>query len=427
MTTSNRPPILLCNADYYGTLAATRLLGRSGIPVTVASETRMAVSNWSKFATRTVRCPPTIESEKFVDWLITFGRNNPGYVLYPTSDDVTYLYTLHRKELEPLFKMCLPDVQAIINVLDKKKLYTAAREAGVATPDTRFPEVDSEVETLGGELELPVLVKPRTQVLFRSHSKGLLARERAELLPKYREFVRSNDYGAELWGRCPEATHPMLQTYHPQAAERIYSLAGFIDQRGELFAARGSFKVLQRPRKLGIGLCFEDAPLNLELAAGIRRLCQITGYHGLFQTESIYLNGKYLLIDFNPRFYNQIVFDIVRGLPLPLIVYASALGDHDEVQRLVHAAASAGDGVDRVFCNRIGFELMLSMQRLSKRMSVEEARTWRQWYEKHRDGVVDSTVDRNDPLPMFFDVANHVHEYLLHPRSFVRSVVLDKA
>jgi D-aspartate ligase len=167
---ANRPPILLCNADYYGTLAATRLLGRNGIPVTVASETRMAVTRWSKFATRTVACPPSIESEKFLDWLMDFGRKNPGYVLYPTSDDVTFLYTLHKKDLERDFRLCLPDVQAIINVLDKKKLYTAAREAGVATPDTRFPEVDSEVETLGRELELPVLVKPRTQVLFRSHS-----------------------------------------------------------------------------------------------------------------------------------------------------------------------------------------------------------------------------------------------------------------
>ena len=93
----------------------------------------------------------------------------------------------------------------------------------------------------------------------------------------------------------------------------------------------------------------------------------------------------------------------------------------------MRAAAGGGDGRDRVFCNRIGFELMLSMQRLSKRMSEEEARNWRGWYERHREGVVDSTVDRQDPLPMFFDIANHLQEYLLHPRSFVRSVVLDQA
>ena len=43
--------------------------------------------------------PSTIESEKFVSWLLEFGRKNPGYVLYPTSDDVTYLYTLHKSEL----------------------------------------------------------------------------------------------------------------------------------------------------------------------------------------------------------------------------------------------------------------------------------------------------------------------------------------
>jgi predicted ATP-grasp superfamily ATP-dependent carboligase len=421
---ANRPPILLCNADYYGTLAATRLLGRSGIPVTVASETRMAVSGWSRYAARSLKCPPSIDSERFVDWLLAFGQREPGHVLYPTSDDVTYLFSLHKEELSRYFRLCQPEIEGIINVLDKKKLYMAAHEAGICTPETRFPETDAEVELFGRELELPLLIKPRTQVLFRSHSKGILVRNRAELLPKYRQFVRSNDYGGELFAGCPEATHPMLQEYHARAADRIYSLACFLDPSSGLFAARGSFKVLQRPRRLGIGLCFEDAPVDKAFAQGIRRLGELTGYEGLCQTESIYLDGRCLLIDFNPRFYNQLVFDIVRGLPLPLIVYAAALGERATVARLLKSAEECAGDQDRAFCNRLGFELMISMQRLSNRMSIDEARGWRQWFEGHR--VVDSTVDKSDPLPALADVARHIHEYLLHPRSFVRSIVLDR-
>ena len=50
------PPALLTMANYTGTLAAVRALGRAGIPVTTADPSRLAVSAWSKYATVRVRC-----------------------------------------------------------------------------------------------------------------------------------------------------------------------------------------------------------------------------------------------------------------------------------------------------------------------------------------------------------------------------------
>src|SRR4051794_26307538 len=104
MTEVEHPaPMLLCNPDYYGTLAATRLLGRRGIPVSVAGEQRLAVSSWSRYATRRLRCPASRDSSAFVDWLLAFGKREPGHTLCPTSDDLTYLYALHREELSQNF------------------------------------------------------------------------------------------------------------------------------------------------------------------------------------------------------------------------------------------------------------------------------------------------------------------------------------
>ena len=80
-------PALLANADYYGTLAAARSLGRYGVPVTVAHENHLGAASWSRFIADSCSCPPTSDSRAFLSWLIAFGAAHPGHVLYPTSDD----------------------------------------------------------------------------------------------------------------------------------------------------------------------------------------------------------------------------------------------------------------------------------------------------------------------------------------------------
>ncbi len=418
------PPILLCNADYYGTLAATRVLGRAGIPVTIASEGHLSVARWSRYATNTVACPSTLDP-RFVPWLTRFCANNPGHVLYPTSDDTSYLFALHREALSQHARLSLPSLTAVMNVLDKKLLYQFAERAGLQTPSTRFPERDSEVEPLGRELEGPILLKARSQILYRNRSKGEVVRDRRSLLDRYRSFDQGNDYRPELTANFPQATRPMLQCYHAESADRIYSLAGYVGQDGTLVAARGSFKILQRPRKLGIGLCFEGASVDPSLLEGVRRMCLLAGYQGLFQIEFVCVGEERLLIDFNPRFYNQLAFDVARGLELPLIVYNEALSHEREVTELVRRAEHTKNAAAEVFCNRLGFELVVSLQRWAGRMPAAEADAWRRWYDAHRLTAVDSTVDREDPMPTFADLAAQVHHCLRHPRSFVRKVVMN--
>src|SRR5439155_18028510 len=61
---------LLCVADYHGTLAATRSLGRAGISVTVADWRRLVPARWSRYAERTVSCPGIdADALTFMSWL----------------------------------------------------------------------------------------------------------------------------------------------------------------------------------------------------------------------------------------------------------------------------------------------------------------------------------------------------------------------
>jgi D-aspartate ligase len=425
--TSQPPPILLANADWYGTLAATRSLGRRGVPVYVASDRWLATASWSRFTTRKLPCPPLEEPERFLDWLCAVGQREPGVVLYPTSDDATFLYALRIDELSRTFRMYQPGLDPILHVLDKKRLYATARKVGIDVPDTWFPESEADVEKIAREAPMPLLVKPRTQVLSHTHSKGIIVHDRADLLPSYRR-LRDSRYGKALLDRMPGASQPMIQSYLVEGAQQIHVLAAFRDRERRSFAARSGFKIFQRPRSLGIGLCFVDAPLDLHLGERVRDLADAVGYFGLFQLEFIRVGNRDLLIDFNPRFYNQLAYDVARGLPLPQMVYSAACGETGEVTRLVH---DAGNGHGRgneglVFCYDFGLKLMLATQLLTGRMSTAEAARWRKWRDDHRDRAIDPAKSPGDELPALVDMAAEIVRIARHPRAFVRKIVLDR-
>ena len=64
------------------------------------------------------------------------------------------------------------------------------------------------------------------------------------------------------------------------------------------------------------------------------------GYFGVFEAEFIRLGDERLLIDFNPRFFGQMGFDVARGLPIVGLAYEAALGGTQRVTQLLQASAS---------------------------------------------------------------------------------------
>ncbi|MHB8876311.1 MAG: carboxylate--amine ligase, partial [Myxococcaceae bacterium] len=372
MSETARPPVLLAMADYYGTLAAVRCLGRRGVPVTIAEGRLLAPARWSRFVTRRVPCPDLACPERFVEWLLSFGAKNPGHVLYPTSDDLCWLYALHREELSKHFHLYQPGLGPIYSLLDKTRLNAACAEVGLGTPRTWLPQSRADVERAAAEVDSPVVIKPRTQVLYESRTKGVHVTDRARLVERYFEFAKSNRYRAPLLAQDPLAGWPMIQAYHPEARHSIYGLGGFIDESGELFVARAARKVLQRPRRLGIGLCFEDAEPIPEVFAQVAALCRHLHYHGVFEVELIETPSSRLLIDFNPRFYGQMAFEIARGLPLPALVYEAALGCRDTIRfEVARARAWVPEG-RHIYAHRALLGLVLAVQELAGGASGQE-------------------------------------------------------
>jgi len=266
------------------------------------------------------------------------------------------------------------------------------------------------------------VVKPRTQVFLHPHVKGEVVRSPAELEDALRRFEGLTRYAAEVVARDSGLARPLVQEFVAGASEGVYNLSGFIDTTGELHVVLASRKLLQRPRLLGIGLCFEEAEPLPHLVAGVLALCRRIGYHGLFEVEFVESEGRHLLIDFNPRLYGQLAFDVARGAELPRLSYLAAIGDRDALRRAVEEcrrAAARRRGL--VWVHRIHLEIFLLLRRAAGTLPRDELRRWRAWLADHRGRTVDPVLDRDDWVPGLVEAIAALASNARHLRSALRA------
>jgi len=96
--------MVLCNAGYYGTLAAVRSLGRAGVPVVTVDPSLLAPGRYSRYSNLHVSSPPFEMTEDWVEWLLRFGRSGPRRAIYATSDAVSFALALRRDELSSVLR-----------------------------------------------------------------------------------------------------------------------------------------------------------------------------------------------------------------------------------------------------------------------------------------------------------------------------------
>jgi predicted ATP-grasp superfamily ATP-dependent carboligase len=236
---------------------------------------------------------------------------------------LAWLFAEYASELSAHYLLYQPSGASLLKLLDKSSLKASCDEFGIPTPMYALPAVRERSVARRRGARLPGAAQAPYTVLQRGGGKGHIVRTPAALLSFYEGMMAHEAHAPLIKERIPGVHHPMLQAYREVAAERVYSLSGFLSHEGEV-VARAAHKVLQRPRRVGVGICFESAPVDPQALADVRRLCLANGYYGVFEVEFLRHDDRLELIDFNPRFYGQLGFDIGRELPLPQLVWLAA-------------------------------------------------------------------------------------------------------
>ena len=415
------PPALLADGTWWGTLAAARDLGARGVSVTVATAAAVTPARWSRHVARTVSYPGTGDADRLLAWLLDYGRRTPGHVLYPTSDEMAWLVAAEAGALGRDFRLLAPPLDSLACLLDKAQLARAAAESGLSVPQAWCPSDEAELDAVAAEAHFPVYVKPRTQVFAATHGKGERVERPEDLAPAWRRWRALARYPLALRLAIPGIERPLVQASLGKP-ERVFTVDGWVSRVGfGAWRTLGCVKVLQRPRGSGPGICFEAAPVPPELDRGLCRLFSSAGFEGVFDAEFIQADGRWQLIDVNPRFYNHMAFEIERGLPLPWLAYLGALGDEE---RLCGALSQAleGGASPRAYVHHLPVRLVLAGQAASGGMSRAQRHGWRRWEADHGGHATDPARQAGDPGPALAEVVMELQAAARHPRSWLRTL-----
>jgi D-aspartate ligase len=413
--------ILLGNASYYGTLAAVRSLGRAGVKVVTVDPSMICQGRYSRYSSQHLTCPAFEDSSAWAEWLLRKARVGPRRAIYATSDAVSFALARHCNELSADFELYQPGLETVMSILDKGLLMKNAHAIGMETPPTWFPQNSAEAAKIANDAGGTVLIKPRSQLAQRTKTKGSVVESRGDRVQSiFDNYIKDQATNSEFAKEYPAAMTPLIQPYYFQAVENVYSLSGFREKIGGGVTMRAARKVLQQPRGIGVGLCFEPAIVDSLLAYQSKRLCERIGYYGVFELEFVLAEEKAMLIDFNGRFYQQMAFDMARGMELPALAYAAATRNQAEVTRLMAQGNSGKHNDVAGFCNRFGLATMVKTQRILRTMSRKDAARWLDWSSGLHGTMIDAIRDPDDALPAFVDVAHYLLHALRHPRAFVR-------
>jgi D-aspartate ligase len=421
MTTSAKmAPAMLLVPEYTGTLAAARCLAARGVPVHVATSSILAPALWTRAVTKRLRGPTLLCPSRILDWLLERSISESGAVLYPTCDELAWLLARHREDLEPHYRMYSPDMRAVRSILDKRALYSAAVEVGIDVPQTWYPETETELDQI--LCHVPAcLVKPRTQTFYKVHAKGELARCPSDLKRVWRAY-RSAKFAPEVVADIQDASLPMVQEYIPIKGAGVFSVSGFVNRSGQLLITRGSRKLLQDPPSAGVGVCFDAVEPPAHLVDRITKLCRKLGYFGVFEVEFLQAGERHLLIDFNPRYFGQMAFDIARGMELPYLVHLCAIGDEEGARIEAAQAAAREASMVRYYRHQVALEWRLATGSIFGAVSAEERRRWREWLKQGSASSVDAFLMQGDPVPAVVVAAATVWRAMRHPRGFWKSL-----
>jgi predicted ATP-grasp superfamily ATP-dependent carboligase len=235
-----------------------------------------------------------------------------------TSDTAGVFFTRYQNELAPHIRFLLPDRDTLDAIVNKRRQYARAAEAGVPIPETHFPESLEEAEEVATRMSYPCILKPYQSYLDRAriHDRKVVVAESPEHL------VRA-------WRDLGEAAPSfMVQEIIPGGDNGLYGYLALWDDQSREVAWLTKRKLRQSPPQFGDGslqIVLED-PGIAEPSRALLTALRYRGFVGIeFKRDP--RDGRFKLIEINPRTVSGNQMTISAGLDFPYIGYRLLIGD----------------------------------------------------------------------------------------------------
>ncbi|MEN3313406.1 MAG: D-aspartate ligase [Actinomycetota bacterium] len=307
--TEHELPAAVVDVGWVNGLAAIRSLGRGGVRVLAVDHRPSALGFRSRYAERFLSADAHSDPTRFIASIRALGE----VVVFPTHDEQLNLISQHLGELEVLAPF--PGWDILERVQSKRAQLDEAAAAGVDVPRTHYPRAVEEAHAAAEELGLPVLVKPEHPVGFKQRFRRQAFR--CETLDEVGDaYTRAEEFG------------PMVQELVPGGDDTLYTVGSYVARDGGPLGVFSGRKLRQTPP--GIGTCrVGEAVWVQEAVDAALRLLEGFGYFGLSQVEFKRdpRDGKFKLMEINPRLWQWHGLAAACGVDLPRIAYADLVGE----------------------------------------------------------------------------------------------------
>lgn len=316
-------PAVILNMHYTG-LGLARALRACGVgPIYGLGAHSTLFGNFSRHA-EYVPSPDTLLAPKQCrDFLLSFARRFEARpVLFPTRDHDLQFISRFYDELAEHYVLAAAPPGMMQSILNKADLYQVAEAAGVACPATAWIDSRVDLESALPTLRYPVIVKPVYSAQWRrAELWDLVGRQKAAVIGSEADLRR-------FYARI-EAVDPVIhvQEFIPGDDTNLVVFGSYVDRSRtgtRFFTAR---KLLQYPPQSGTGVAVQALPVP-DIVEPSHRLLARLGYRGISELEYKFdpRSKEYVLIEMNPRFWDQHALGVAAGVNLAQCAYLDLTG-----------------------------------------------------------------------------------------------------
>lgn len=313
----NRTGVILTGGDFQG-LGVLRTLGEKGIPI-VLIDHEHCIGKYSKYSKKFFKAPRPYDEKEYIEFLLALidreGLN--GWVIIPNSDQIVYVLSKYKDELEKKIHVPTPGLEVINFINSKSNTYHLAEENGIDIPKTYF--VNSMVDLLNQSPEFPLVLKPAIKEKF--YSKVKIKAFKVENLEQLKDTY-------EYMSTVIDPSEIVIQEFLSCGTEHLYSVCPFF-KNGKIITSITARRARQHPMDFGHASTFAEIVDIPELLIPAQKFLSLINYYGLCEVEFMYDEKKnvFKLIEVNPRPWGWHTLAIAAGIDLPFILYSDVIGE----------------------------------------------------------------------------------------------------